>query len=147
MNLRLLASASVVTLLLSASVFAQNPLVGVWEHTTREGVLTIYTSEGVFATIGLPPGRPKVDKPLEELTDQELKARVAGIGPIEHGTYAVMGSRLTRQVVAALNPTFEGTRLAAEFRIEGETLILTRLSDKAELRFRRVRKAGAPDAK
>lgn len=34
MNLRILASASVVALLLSAPAFAQNPLVGAWEHTS-----------------------------------------------------------------------------------------------------------------
>lgn len=46
MNLRILASASVVALLLSAPAFAQNPLVGAWEYTSRPGTLAIYTSEG-----------------------------------------------------------------------------------------------------
>lgn len=145
MNLRILAAASVVTLLFSGSALALNPLEGVWEHTARLGTLAIYTSEGVFAVITLPPGRPKVEKQVSELTEEELRARYAGIGPLQYGTYAIAGDRLTRHVVAALDPGREGTQAVYLFRIEGDTLIIipTRgATPKTELRFRRVRKGG-----
>ena len=138
MNLRILAAASVVTLLFSGSAFAQNPLEGAWEHTSRPGTLAICTSEGVFAVMTLPPGRPKVEKPISELTEQELRGRYAGIG-LQYGTYTIAGDRLTRHVVAALDPGREGTQAVYQFRIEGDTLIITSTSDatsKTELRFR-----------
>jgi hypothetical protein len=143
MNLRILASASVVTLLLSGSAFDQNPLEGVWEHSARPGALTIYTSEGVYAVITLPPGRPKVEKQISELTEQELRARYAGIGPLQYGTYTVTGNRLARHVVAALDPSREGTQVVYQFRIEEDTLTIISPRDttpKTELRFRRLRK-------
>lgn len=145
MNLRILASASVVALLLSAPAFAQNPLVGAWEHTSRPGTLAIYTSEGVFAVITLPPGRPKVEKQISELTEQELRARYVGIGPLQYGVYTVTRDRLTRHVIAALDPAREGTQVVYEFRIEGDMLTIISPRDttpKTELRFRRLRKGG-----
>ena len=143
MNLRIFASAAVVTLLLSGPAFAQHPLVGVWEHTSRPGTLAIYTSDGVFVVVSLPPGRPKVEKQVSELTEQELRARYAGIGPLAYGTYTVTDDRLTRHVVAALDPTREATQVVYQFRTEGDTLIITSPRDttpNTELRFRRVRK-------
>jgi hypothetical protein len=56
MNLRLLGGAALVTFLVSGPTFVQNPLEGVWEHTSRPSTLAIYTSEGVFAFITIPPG-------------------------------------------------------------------------------------------
>ena len=43
--------------------------------------------------------------------------------PTRYGTYTVVGNRLTRNVVGALNPNNEGQQISDLFRIEGDTLV------------------------
>jgi hypothetical protein len=95
--------------------------------------------------INIAKNRPRIDKPLGQLTNEEFGARFTGVQTV-YGTYTVRGDRLTRSVVGALNPNNEGERLTSQqvsskFKIEGDTLILDRSGSwtRAEARFRRVR--------
>ena len=43
----------------------------------------------------------------------------------QYGTYRVDGNKLIRHIVSALNPNNEGRDVTTEFKIEGDTLIIT----------------------
>ena len=141
-------------LLTLASAFAapalaeQNPLVGAWERVSQTNdagvanpqpyMLVIFSEDGVFTMVNIAKGRPKTPKPVGELTPQEFRSRFTGVQAV-YGTYTVVGNRLTRNVVGALNPNNEGQQLSDLFRIEGDTLVGWDPATKAESRLKRIR--------
>jgi hypothetical protein len=127
-------------------------LTGAWERvslrdstgTMRQppapAAFTIYSSDGYFSQTAIPTGRPTIDKPLTEMTKEELVARFerASAG---RGSYTISGNRLTRKSLSNINPALEGGELVQLFRIVGDTLILSspNPASKGEARFVRVR--------
>jgi hypothetical protein len=98
----------------------------------------IFSASGHFAQTVMPDGRPKLSKPLPDMTKEELLARFQGLGA-RFGTYTLVGNKLTRKNVAHVNPAAEGTGETQLFRIEGDVLILTTEGEKGEVRFRRLK--------
>jgi hypothetical protein len=152
MKLRLLTTLLGLFVLATSLTAQQESLVGAWElvsQTNADGqpnpnpnLLLIFTRDGIYSQIGIAKGRPKLDKPANQLTEAEFRARFTGVQG-NHGTYTVSGNRITRQAIAAINPANEGTQQVLEFRIEGNTLILRLPETKGEQRFRRAGKAAS----
>ena len=127
-----------------------NALVGTWERvsqTNAEGApnpqpaaFLIFSANGHFSQTAAPSGRPKLTKPLQEMTREELLARFQGV-QARRGTYRVAGNMLTRMDVTNVNPNQEGSEGVQQFRLEGDMLILssTDPKSKAQARFRRVK--------
>jgi hypothetical protein len=131
---------------------AQNALVGAWERTSlldadgksiqppQAPAFLVLTADGFFAQMAVPAGRPKVDRPVDQLTREELVARFNYL-EARRGTYTVSGNRLTRRDVVHSNPVQQGAEQIQLFRIEGDTLILSATTPgrRNEARFRRVK--------
>jgi hypothetical protein len=127
-------------------------LVGVWErvslrdatgNTTQPpgpAAFLILSANGYFSQIAAPVGRAKIDKPVNELTKDELVARFSSV-EARRGTYRIDGDRLSRRSEVHSNPNQEGTEQVQQFRLEGDILILssTDPKSKGEARFRRVK--------
>ncbi len=130
----------------------QNPLIGAWERISlrdAEGKMTqppapaafvIFSADGFFSQSSIPTGRPKIDKPLDQMTKEELVQRFNRL-ETRRGTYTISGNRLTRKNIASSNPDQEGTDQVQLFRIEGDMLILLSADPKLknEARFRRTK--------
>ena len=143
-----ITGVALAILLSTAALAQQNSLVGAWERVSQTNdkgeasptpyMLVIFTSDGVFSQTNIARDRPQRDKPLNELTNEELRARLAGSQAV-YGTYTVTGDRLTRTVVGALNPANEGRQITSRFKTDNDTLIAWDPDTKAESRFTRVR--------
>ena len=154
MRLRSLALACAIAVLASYPALAQtNPLVGAWERFSdinAQGVqqqppsppaFVIFSADGFFSQTAIPTGRAKVDKPLQQMTKDELIARFDRV-VARQGTYTIVGNRLTRHELSNSNPSVVGSDQIQLFKIEGDTLIFTtgEPNSKAEVRFRRAKK-------
>lgn len=130
----------------------QTPLVGAWERISllnAEGKATqppspaaflVFTADGFFSQSAIPTGRSKVNKPLEQMTKEEVLQRFNRL-EARRGTYTVTGNRLTRRNIAHGDPNQEGTEQVQLFRVDGSTLILSSSDPKSkgEARFRRAK--------
>lgn len=130
---------------------AQNPIVGVWERiswVTSDGrtlqppafpSFTIFTADGFWSQMIIPPGRTKIDKPVEQLSREELVER---FGKIEarYGIYSISGDRLTSIQKSNANPNLEGSVINQIVRMDGEILVLRNPQNGNVARFRRVKK-------
>ncbi len=146
-------TCAVAVLAHNATAAAPNAkaLVGTWERFSlkdNEGKpaeertvrsFLLFCADGHYSQTILPAGREKLDKPLPEMTKEELLNRFVGV-VASYGTYTIAGNKLIRKSITATSPNAEGGELAQTFRLEGETLILssTTAGSKAEARFRRV---------
>ena len=135
----------------AASAPNQKAFVGTWERFSikdDEGKageerlvrsFIIFSADGHYSQTTLPAGRTKSDKPLKEMTKEELLNRVDGVRAV-YGAYTIAGNKLTRKEITDLNPNREGQELVQIFRFEGDVLILTSATGtKSEARFRRVK--------
>jgi Lipocalin-like domain len=155
MNRRRLLSAiplAAVTVAVPTVARAQSPVVGAWERVSlvnAEGKPTqppappaflIFSADGFFSQSAVPTGRPKIAKPLDQMTKEELLARFTRL-ETRRGTYTISGNRLTRRNVTHGDPTQEGSEQTQLYRVEGDTLILSSNDPKLknEARFRRVK--------
>jgi hypothetical protein len=148
MRLRMVVLCALFSLPISGQ--NPNPLVGVWERTslmrgTTQGQppaapeFLIVTADGYFSQSEIPAERAKLSKPLDQMTKEELVARFKEVGA-SRGTYTIVGKTFIRKHVADINPGAEGNDQARDFRIEGDTLILTSVSGGGlEARFKRVK--------
>lgn len=131
----------------------QNRLAGAWERFVLKdsagtaiqppspAALLMFSAEGAYTQIAIPKDRPKVAKPLADMTKEELLSRFTRVES-RWGRYSVAGDTLTRTYVASANPNQEaGSPQVQRFRIEGDVLILNSLTpgNQSEARFRRVR--------
>ena len=148
---------SVVAAVLSGSLFTfsapigaqqSTALLGAWERIalrSAQGVSLqppaspafLILADGHFIQVIIPDGRPKVAKPIAEMTREELLSRFTGV-VARRGTYTVQDSVITRVDEANSDPNAEGRRDVQSFRIEGDVLIL-RESGGVEARFRRLK--------
>ena len=108
------------------------------ERTVRSFLL--FSADGHYSQTTLPAGREKLDKPLNEMTKEELLHRFDGVRAT-YGTYTIAGNKLTRKYLTTTIPSEEGNDVVQVFRFEGDTLILssTTAGSKREARFRRVK--------
>jgi Lipocalin-like domain len=122
-------------LCLPAMAQSTNPLVGVWERIslmrgTTEGQppaapeFLIVSADGYFSESELPDGRDKVNKPLDQMTKEELVARFSRTAA-SRGTYTVVGNVFSRKHIADLNPSAEGSDQVRNFQFDGDILVLT----------------------
>ena len=157
MRVRILFMALLALVVVQNSTIAAqeaNPFVGTWERTyivRPDGSITQDITKGIgnpaylimsenlyFTQTTLPLGRPKLNKPLNKMTKEEILARLRGV-VARQGTYKFSGNDLTRTTVTNLNPNAEGSSTFQQFRFEGDVLILTdRENPKRDVRFRRV---------
>jgi hypothetical protein len=132
-----------------------NPFVGTWERTyivRPDGSITQDITKGIgnpavlimsenmyFTQTTLPLGRPKLNKPLNKMTREEILARLRGV-VVRQGTYKISGNDLTRTTVMNLNPNSEGGSTLQQYRFEGDVMILTDSKNpKRDVRFRRIK--------
>src|SRR5688500_15680938 len=113
-----LVVASVMSAGYPAPAQSQGALVGAWERTAIKdstgtdvqpalpAAFTIFSSDGFYAQIAIPTGRPKLAKPLADYTKEELVARF-NRAEARRGRYTVSGNTLTRTYIATLNPNDE----------------------------------------
>jgi hypothetical protein len=100
----------------------------------------IFSANGYFSQSAIPTGRPKNDKALAAMTKDELLARFEHVD-VWRGTYTLSGNRLTRNVLAHIDPSGEGGKFVQIVRFKGDTITLTSPNPaaKSEARFVRVR--------
>ena len=143
------------------AVFARNTtsaapnskaFVGTWERFSSKTAtgepaeerlvrsFLIFSADGHYSQTILPAGREKADKPLKEMTREELLNRFDGVNAF-YGSYTIAGNKLTRKLITSTNPNVEGIDFVQTCRFEGDALILasTAEGNKAEARFRRVK--------
>ena len=143
--------ASLFTSTTTASAPNPKAFVGTWERFSLkddEGKANeerlvrsflIFSADGHYSQTVLPTGRAKNDKPLKEMSKEELLNRFESTTAV-YGTYTIAGNKLTRKNITNLNPNREGLESTQIFRFEGDVLILTPTTGtKAESRFRRVK--------
>ena len=142
---------AVVLVLASSLSFAQtSPLVGTWERvsaltaagtpeTPLAPAMLIVSSDGHFIFSAIPAGRPKVNKPLEQMIREELLERFKGL-TVRQGTWMVTGNRFINIEIGAENPNLEGREVVRLFKIDGDMLIVSSPNpqDKTENRWKRV---------
>jgi hypothetical protein len=127
---------------------ARDPLAGAWEQISARNVTTGRSAADCSGTAThdlhrwprAATNRAKSDVPLENRTREQLLERSNAAG--QYGTYEVNGTRFTRRIVSALEPSNEGREVTAEFKIDGETLIVTGTNPQGqstEQRFRKLR--------
>jgi hypothetical protein len=134
----------------TASAPNQKALVGTWERIalkdqdgqplTGAAVSSqlLFSADGHYVQVSNPPGRAKLNKPLKDMTKEELLNRFEGIN-CHYGTYALTGTTLTRKPLSHTNPSQEGDEIQQTCKFEGELLILSGTTTKREARFRRVK--------
>ena len=128
----------------------RDKLTGIWErvsvknletgeaNTEPRSVFLIITEEH-FAVVGGAPGRKKLDKPLNEMTREELldRSRVVAV----FGTYEVSGNKMIRHRIRSIVPVVEGTDNPQEFRFDKGQLVFrfrTHAGANVESRFKRI---------
>lgn len=152
MRARLMLAAAFLSLSFAQESVAQgeNPLVGAWERVsatnpdgtpdTHATALMIFTSLGYWSMMSIPPNRPKVATPVQEMTRDELLARFDYVQS-RYGKYTINSTQLIRNDTANINPNAEGRNQVVGFRIVGDTLILSSTDPGSQARasWRRIK--------
>jgi hypothetical protein len=151
----LVASLSACVLVAGGTPQAQTEqsVVAVWERISAQNfrgestqppappAFLVFTTDGYWAQLAIPAGRAKVDKPLDQMTREELLGRFRDL-EVRRGTYTVDGRKVRRRNLASGDPNEEDTEQIQMFRIEGDLLIFNSpdpTKPKAEARFRRLK--------
>ena len=116
-------------------------LVGTWHNTAASPIpqtLLIFSADGYYAEVAVPPGRKAPKNEFDHRTREELMKQFGGLRA-SYGTWKAEGTKLTRLLMASEDPAKEGTQRVAEFRFEGDVLILKAQNGQSEGRFRRVK--------
>lgn len=113
-----------------------NPLVGTWVRISLlrnsfsvqppdAPLYVFFGSDGYWSMMEFPAGRPKVTKPLEQQTPQELSSRFDNMDG-GYGTYTVFGQTVNRHHLGGISPGSdnESDQLRA-WRFEGNIMPLT----------------------
>ena len=152
MRLRLVVLASVLSLLpFSVSAQTKDPVAGAWEQVSSKNLKTgamaqmpnpplhLVYADGHYVQFAAAAKRTKGNTPRAEMTKEQLVERYNLQG--QYGTYRVAGNKLTRRIISAALPDNEGRESTADFRIEGDTLIVTTsgADGGTENRYRRLK--------
>ena len=149
--IRAILGAAVLTMLSCVSMAQTNPLVGTWERvsalnaagepdTTNQPGLLMVSEEGYFIYTAIPSNRPKVNKPLDQLTREELLDRFRGVS-VRRGTWTMSGNRWSNIELGTENPNIEGREVVRIWKIEHNELVLSSpdVKNKTENRWKRVK--------
>lgn len=120
---------------------APSPLIGSWHNIANPKypqALMIFSADGYYAQIAVPPGRSKPKNDFEHRSREELMKQFGGF-LASYGSWKTDGAKLIRVRTASEDPGVEGTEVVAEFRFDGDVLVLTGQDGHAEGRFRRMR--------
>jgi hypothetical protein len=148
----LFAILALLTVASPALAQPPSPLVGAWERFSfrnADGTVgqpplaaafVIFSADGYYSQTSVPTGRNKVNKPLDQLSREELLDRFRNVS-IFRGKYTISGTRLTRTFDSVSDPNQEGGQAVQDFRLDGDVLILsgTAPGSQQEARFRRVK--------
>src|SRR5262245_42695781 len=132
MRIRLFVPLLLFVFVQSLPCFAQDAsrLIGTWERLyirlangndlqpPQAVPYLTFTADGFHSYIGVPTGRKVVDKPLEEMTKEELLGNYKQVGAF-WGPYSVSGNRITRRAAIHTSPQLEGNEYVHEFRFDG----------------------------
>ena len=128
----------------------QKAFVGLWERIAiknSEGQPVtgatvsshlIFNADGHCMQVTNPLGREKLDKPINEMTKEELLNRFEGVSG-SYGSYSISGNTLARKSSTNSDPNREGIELKQTYKFEGDLLILTGTTANYETRFRRLK--------
>ncbi len=134
----------------AASAQNQKAFVGTWERIARKNnegqpvtgaavpSQIIFSADGHYVQVSNPPGRAKLDKPIKEMTREELLNRFENVSG-SYGIYSISGNTLTRKLISSSNPNSDGSEFKQTCKFEGDLLILNGTTTKSEARFRRVK--------
>jgi hypothetical protein len=144
-SLKVIACMAALAVLVTVqSAAAQGKIEGVWKGTeitftgakpqtvtlTQPGLL-IFTKKH-FSFLGITGDKPRPDLPQKDATDAQ---KVAAWGPFMAvaGTLEVKGATVTLKAIVAKDPSgmAPGNFMTADFKVEGNTLILTLKSRQA----------------
>ena len=145
-----LAALALVLIPITAFAQGRDPIAGAWEEVSFKIAgnaqqltpppLHVIFSDGYYVQFTAAAGRAKIDTPRTQMTKEQLVERSNMQG--QYGTYRVAGNKVTRKIVSAAAPNNEGREVMAEFRVEGDTLIVTGTNAQGqttETRFKRLR--------
>ena len=133
-----------ILVLLASAGLSQAPtsgLIGTWHSVAAPPLpqtLLIFSAEGYYIQLTIPPGRSRPKNDFDHRTREELLKEFGGVRG-SYGTWKVEGAKLIRQSMATVEPAAEGKQAAADFRIEGDILILKGESAQNESRYRRMK--------
>ncbi len=133
--------AVLAAMVIVQSAAAQGKLEGVWKLTevnlTSPNARTITPAEsGIWiitkkyvSFVAVTGDKPRPDLPRENATDAQ---KVATWTPFQAnvGSYQIKGTTLTVHPIVAKNPIQSGAFTALDFKIEGNTLLLTPKANK-----------------
>jgi hypothetical protein len=125
---------------------AAPPLVGTWHNLDGPPIpqaLLIFSPDGYYAQVAISPGRSKPKNDFDHRTREELMKQFGGLRA-SYGTWRVEGTKLIRLRMATEEPGAEGTQTVAEFRFDGDILILKGQNAQREGRFRRMKSNTGP---
>lgn len=134
----------ILFVLLAGAGLSQAPtsgLVGTWHSVAASPLpqtLLIFSADGYYIQLTIPPGRSQPKNDFDHRTREELLKEFGGVRG-SYGTWKIEGPKLIRQSMATLEPAAEGKQALADFRIEGEILILKGESAQNESRYRRMK--------
>jgi hypothetical protein len=155
MKLRVAALAVILafpSLVSSALAQSTDPVGGAWEQVSAKDLKTgemqqlttppvhLIYRDGHYVQFAAAANRAKGNTPRAEMTKEQLVERYNLQG--QYGTYRVAGNKLTRRTISAALPDNEGRENASDFRIEGDTLIVTATGANGvvtESRYRRLK--------
>jgi hypothetical protein len=155
MRLRVAALAVILafpSLVSSALAQSADPVAGAWELVSAKNLKTgemqqlttpplhVVYRDGHYVQFAAAANRTKGNTPRAEMTKEQLVERYNLQG--QYGTYRVAGNKLTRRTISAALPDNEGRENSSDFRIEGDTLIVTATGANGgltESRYRRLK--------
>lgn len=142
--MRITSSVAIACLLtLPALAFGQSrdPMAGAWEMVSQKNLKTgtvtgpavnaeaakaplrlIYL-DGYYVQFSAAADRGKLTVPATDMTVDQLRDRVRMQG--QYGTYKVSGNKVIRRTLNAADPNNVGREVTADFRVQGDQLIVT----------------------
>ena len=116
-------------------------LAGAWHSVAAPPLpqtLLIFSADGYYVQLTIPPGRGQPKNDFDHRTREELLKEFGGVRG-SYGTWKVAGAKLIRQSMATVEPAAEGKQAEADFRIEGDILILKGEHAQNDSRYRRLK--------
>ncbi len=109
-----------------------HPLLGTWirfflirDSTIQQPPATpewvFFGPDGYFLNMEIRDGRPRVDKPLSQMTKEELLRRFNGVA-VTYGAYSVQGNISSRKHLISMDPGAGGFEQVRGFRFEGDVV-------------------------